>query len=62
MLKRLGEKVAQRSCGCPIPGGIQTEWGIGQPDKVSGNPAHGRGIWIWSGFKVLSITSCSVIL
>lgn len=46
MLKHLGEKAAKRSCGCSIPGGIrgQIEWGIGQPDQVSGSPVHGRGI------------------
>ena len=27
------EKAAQRSCGCPIPGGVQEQvgWGPGQP-------------------------------
>jgi len=38
-------QVAQRSCGCPIPGGIQDQvvWGPGQPDPVGGNPAYGMG-------------------
>ena len=41
-------QAAQRSFGCPIPGGIegQVGWGPGQTDLVSGNPAHGRGYWI----------------
>ena len=40
------EWAAQRSCGFPIPGGVQGQlgWGPGQPDLVAGNPAHGRGI------------------
>ena len=35
---------AQRSCGCPIPGGTegQVGWGPGQPELVGGSPAHGR--------------------
>ena len=39
-------QVAQRSCGCPIPGGVrgQAEWGLGQPDLVGGIPAHGKGL------------------
>ena len=38
------KKVAQRGCGCPIPGGIQgrTGCGSGQPGLVVGNPAHSR--------------------
>jgi len=37
--------ITQRSCGCPISGGVegQAGWGPGQPDVVSGSPAHGRG-------------------
>jgi len=29
------EQTAQRSCGCPIPGGTQRQvgWGSGQPDE-----------------------------
>jgi len=39
-----------KSCGCPIPGGVQGQvgWGPGQSDLVLdlvvGNPAHGRGV------------------
>ena len=38
--------VAQRSCGCPIPGGVQGQagWGLGQPGLMGGVPAHGRGV------------------
>ena len=35
---------AQRSCGCPIPGGVQDQvlgWGPGQPDLVECVLAHG---------------------
>ena len=37
---------AQRSCGCPIPGGAQGQvgWGPGQPEVLGGGPAHGRGL------------------
>jgi len=37
---------AQRSCGCPIPEGIQSQvgWGPGQLHLVGGNPIHGR--WV----------------
>ncbi|GAB0191433.1 cAMP-dependent protein kinase inhibitor alpha [Grus japonensis] len=43
--KDLVDKVAQRSCGCPIPGSVQaqTGWGFEQPGLVEGVPAHGRG-------------------
>ena len=39
-------QAAQRSCGCPIPGGAQGQagWGFGQPGPVGGVPAHGRGV------------------
>jgi len=38
-------QVAQRSCGCPIPGSAegQAGWGSEQPGLVEGVPAHGRG-------------------
>jgi len=40
------EQVAQRGCGCPIPGGIQGQAGCGsgQPGLVVGDPAHGMGV------------------
>ena len=40
------EQVAQRSCGCPIPGGVQGQdgWSSEQPKIVKGVPAHGRGL------------------
>ena len=36
--------VAQRGCGCPIPGDIQDQAGCGsgQPGLVVDSPAHGR--------------------
>jgi len=38
------EQFAQRSCGFPIPGGIQGQvgWCRGQSDLVVGNPGHVR--------------------
>uniref|UniRef100_A0A8C3PK68 Uncharacterized protein n=1 Tax=Calidris pygmaea TaxID=425635 RepID=A0A8C3PK68_9CHAR len=42
------EQVAQGSCGCPFPGGVQGQvgWGFEQPGLVGGVPAHGRGVGI----------------
>ena len=39
------KQVAQRGCGCPIPGSIQGQAGCGsgQPGLVVGNPAHAGG-------------------
>jgi len=39
-------QVAQRSCGCPLPGNVQDQVGRGleHPGLVEGGPAHGRGI------------------
>ena len=40
------EQVAQRSCGCPLPGSVQGQvgWGFGELDVVEGVPGHGRGV------------------
>jgi len=44
------EHATQRSCGCPIPEGLQGQDAQGsrqpdlQPDLVIGNPAYGRGL------------------
>ena len=40
------EEVAQRSCGCPLPGSVQGQvgWGFDQPGVVEGVPAHSRGV------------------
>jgi len=37
-------QVAQRSCGCPLPGSVQGQvgWGLEQPGLVEGVPANGR--------------------
>ena len=42
------EQVAQRSCGCPITGGIEGQigWDPGQPRLVAGSLTHGRGAGI----------------
>jgi len=39
-------QVAQRSCGCPLPGRVQGQagWSSEQPGLVEGVPAHGRGL------------------
>jgi len=39
-------QVAQRSCGCALPGSVQGQvgWGFEQPGLVEGVPAHGRGV------------------
>jgi len=39
-------QVAQRSCGCPLPGRVQGQVGRGfeQPALVEGVPARGRGV------------------
>ena len=40
------EQVAQRGCGCPIPGRVQGQvgWVFEQPGLVEGVPAHGMGV------------------
>jgi len=40
------ERVAQRSCGCPLPESVQGQAGRGfeQPGLVEGVPAHGEGV------------------
>jgi len=40
------EHVAQRSCGCPLPGSVQAqaEQGFEQPGLVEGVPGHGSGV------------------
>jgi len=39
-------QVAQRSCGCPLPGSVQGKlgWVFEQPGLVEGVPAHSREI------------------
>jgi len=38
------DEVAQRSCGCPLPGSVQGQVGSGseEPGLVEGVPAYGR--------------------
>jgi len=40
------EQIAQRSCGCLLPGSVQGQagWTSEQPDLVEDVPAHGRGV------------------
>ena len=40
------EPVAQRGCGCPIIGSVQSQvgWGFEQPGLVKDVAAHGRGV------------------
>jgi len=42
------DQVAQRSCGCPLPGSVQGQvgWGFEQPGLVEGVHVHGRGVGI----------------
>ena len=39
-------QVAQRSCGCPLPGSAQGQagWSSEHPGLVEDAPAHGRGV------------------
>ena len=39
------EQVAQRHCGCPLPGGVQghARWGFEQPGLAGGVLVHGKG-------------------
>jgi len=39
-------QVAQRSCGCPLPGSVQGQvgWSSERPGLVEDGPAHGRGL------------------
>jgi len=38
------EQIAQRNCGCPLPGSVQGQvgWGFEEPGCLDGVPAHGR--------------------
>jgi len=56
-------QVAQRSCGCPLPGSVQshTGWGFEQPGLVDRVPACGRG-WNQMIFKVPSNPNHSVMI
>lgn len=40
--------VAWRSCGCPMAGSVQDQFGLGsdQPGQVKGVPAHSKGLGI----------------
>jgi len=40
------EQVAQRGCGCSLPGGVQVQagWGCEQPGLEGGVPAYSRGL------------------
>ncbi|KFU85660.1 Ras GTPase-activating-like IQGAP3, partial [Chaetura pelagica] len=45
-------QVAQRSCGCPIPGGVegQVGWGLEQPGLLGARPGHmGHHVKAWGG-------------
>ena len=58
------EQVAQRSCGCPLPGSVQGQagWGSGQPALVEGVPAHGRAAGTRWSIRYLRNPSHSMIL
>ena len=40
------EEVAQRGCGCPLPGSVQGQvgWDFEQPGLVEGVSVHGREV------------------
>ena len=38
------EQVAQRSCGCPIPGDVQDVKGPRHPDLPCDSPYHSKGV------------------
>ena len=44
------EKVTQRSWGCPIHGVVQGQvgWDPEHPNPDTGNPAHGKGLELYS--------------
>jgi len=48
-------QISQRSCGCPLPGGVQGQvgWGFGQPGLVEDVPAHGRGVGTRCSIRIL---------
>ena len=46
-------QIAQRNCGCPIPGGVQSQVGW-DPEQ----PKHSKG---WGAFKVSASLSHSLI-
>jgi len=58
------EQVAQRSCGCPLPGSVQGQvgWGCEQLALVEGVPAHGTGVGLRWSLEVLSNPKQSMIL
>ena len=60
------EQVAKRSCGCPIPGGVQGQvgWSPGQPDLVLDltvdKPGHSKWLEL-DDLEVPSNPSCSKV-
>jgi len=54
-------QAAQRSCGRPIPGGVQGQagWGFGQPGLVGGVPAPGRGAG--TGWSLRSLPTQTIL-
>ena len=57
-------QVAQRSCGCPLPGSVQGQvgWSSEQPGLVEDVPAQGKEGWNRMIFKVPSNPNHSMIL
>ena len=62
------EQAAQRSCGCPVPGGVQGQvgWGPGQSglvlDKEVDGSACDRAVWSLIILEIPSNPSHSMIL
>ena len=50
--EKRSQLAAQRSCGCPIAGGVQgwVGWGPGQPDPVDGSPANSRELGLYGPY------------
>jgi len=55
-------QVAQRRCGCPLPGSVQGQVGCGfeQPGVAEDVPAHGRGVGTRSQNRRLEKTSKTI--
>jgi len=57
----LEQQVAQRNCGCPLPGGVQVQagWGFEQPGLVEGVPAHSR--WVGTRRSLRSLPTQTIL-
>ena len=53
-------QVAQRYCGCPVPGSVQGQvgWGLEQPGLLEGVPAYGR---VWNQMILRSFPTLAIL-